>query len=251
MIDIGALYDQFNSSNGISQAGFFKPADFVLKAHEASLHFFNRLAGQYPRSQKIADKLVPFQKTANIVVKQKPSFGFADYPKDYTYYVAGGVITEEDRVCGDPDCEVWDGGACKVPESLKDFFPTTSDYSREPLNLVSTNKWAAVARHATRRPTARQPAMRQTADGFEVLPKDLGVIVVDYLRLPVTPVFAYTQREAGPDVFLDYKKEGSTPLEWGEEMLPAFLVYISKSYGLSVRDELILQVASIDKSLLD
>jgi hypothetical protein len=252
MIRIDKLYEDFSSLNNIGQGGFFRPvADFVPAMHEASLEMFNILAAQQKKTQKVEDALLPFVKAASITVEKIGRNYIAMYPKDYKYYKAGGIIATDEKAFAEEDTEVWQGGECMLSEEQKaDFFPKNEDYNRYPLTKILANQWNGLISHPNRKPTFFYPFIVQRDIGFEVAPKEIGVIVIDYYRLPKEPVYNYDEIVQKPDLFISFKEEGSVHLEWGEEMIPAFLYRMSKRYGYTTSDELKLQVTNIDRSLL-
>lgn len=248
---IDLLYESFNSLNNTHQGGHLRPnADFIPRVKEASLKFFNALASQETKSEMVQSVLVPFVKKASIIVEKDGSDYIAKYPKDYKYYKAGGIITISDKTYADEDSEVWSNKCVLSEEQRKDFFPSEEDYQRYPLTKVFPNQWNGVLAHKNRKPTFQKAYIVQRGKGFEVAPISIGVIVIDYYRLPNDPVYNYTEENAYPDVFIRFKEDQSKHLEWGDEMMPAFLYELSRAYGYITSDELKLQVTSIDKSLL-
>lgn len=234
------------------QAGFYRPvSDFIPAVHSVSLDCFNRLGAQANRTQQATDLLSPFWKSQNCAIKKDGNIWKAEKPKDYQYYQAAGLIKDEEgKVCCDPEAE------CLSEELREDFYPATeSNFQRFNATLVQGNKWNSVTTHATKGPSITSLPYRiylkQLADAFEVLPGNVPVIVIDYYRLPKKPVFKYAERVSGPDIFLDFVETGSEHLEWSDAMMPVFLYRLGKYYGLTIRDELILQVATVEKTLVD
>lgn len=259
MINIGKLYDNFNSAYNTNQLGFFRPVtDFVPAVHEISLDVFNKLVGQANRSQKIKDWLRPFKKTLNIAVESIPSMDYIKEPADYEGYDSGRILIEitdeESKVCCEKGADMLDKGGSVIPwkDIREDFFPTTTTYDSVNVGLIDDNKWGAVLKHVTKYPTLQRPYLRQVnLDGdtpaFEVRPREIGVVVLDYYRKPKEPKYAYTVIESGPDTFLQYQENGSEHLEWSETLVPVFLHRLGLRYGLTIQNQLILQVSKLDK----
>lgn len=250
MIRINKIYDAFNSEYNTAQSGFFRPdADFVPAIHAISLDIYNKLVGITPREQKIKDWLAPFLRMLNIAVLKKPAYDYILSPDDYKNYAASRVIFEKEKNCGQPECDLLNGAGQCIPfaDVEEDFFPATAEYEEWPVTLLDSSKWASMTKHKTNGPTAKRPFLKQQSDGFMVLPRDLGVIVLDYYISPVEPVFNYDSVGTAPDVFLQFKDAGSTHLQWPETLLPVFLYHLGKKYGLTIQNQLILQVRQIDK----
>lgn len=251
---IDALYDNFNSMNNTSQAGFVRPvADFIPAIHTISIEIFNILVKQQTKTQQVKDALLPFKKSANVSVSKMGNEWVAKYPDDYKAYEAGGIITVGKKVIGDKNCSLWDGKEWKASGLDAEDFEEKPDeeFKRYPLTEVAANKWNSVTSHPTRKPKFDKPYITQRGSGFEVAPgNEIGVIVIDYYRLPKEPKFNYKEVRDDPDVYLKFEEIGSEHLEWGDEMIPAFLYKLSKRFGYMISDELKLQVTSIDKSIL-
>jgi len=263
MIHSWTLYENFNSEYGTNQNGWFRPvSDFVPALHEISLDLFNRLCGLQPRSQKIQDWLNPFRKTVNIVVQKKPAYDYIplpDQPKfpKYEYYASSRMITEKTKTKEDPKqffcqegCDLMpDVNECILGTELAgDFLPSDdTEYVEIPVRLTSEGKWSSLLKHPNLKPTMKNPAMRPNEEGFLVMPRGIGVVVLDYFRKPVQPIIRYTTISTPPDEYLQFVETGSVHLEWSETLVPVFLYHLGKRYGLTVRDELILQVRQLDK----
>lgn len=258
MIHLNRLYENFNSEYNTSQNGFFRPvSDFVPAIHEISLDIWNKLCGLEPRSQKIQDWLIPFLVSYNVTVQQKPQYDYIPYPrfpapddvKNYEYYGSSRIIVEKERTVGAPGLDLIDEkGECIPAVELDEaFFPQTTDYEEKSIQLVPRNKWAAVTGHRTKGPTMNKPFMKQIEEGFQIAPRGVGVVVLDWYRKPIMPVFNYTTINNGPDTYIQFTEQGSVHLEWSEALLPVFLYRLGKRYGLNVKDQLTLQVRQLDK----
>lgn len=236
-----------------SQAGFYRPRpDFELAAHEASLDIFNTLAAHMGQSEKIDTWLMPFTKTVNIAVKHVTSRSYIPKPADFEYYSSSRVIVGRDKLLCKDGCDLLDGDCVtEYAELDKSMFATDEvEYEEHEAELVKSSRWAAATSHVTKGPKISKPYLKLLDDGYQVAPKEVGVIVMDYLRKPVAPVFDYTEEQVGEDVYLRYKKDTSKQLEWSEVLIPVFLYRIGKRYGLTIKDQLVLQVSNIDKIFL-
>src|SRR5688500_5974341 len=108
---IDSLYQSFNSIYNTHQAGFYRPvSDFIPAVTAVSMEIFHQLGKQETKTQIGEDVLAPFSKTANLVVTDLSNSKVAIKPGDYQYYKGAGLIMEESRICGEPDCEVLKNG---------------------------------------------------------------------------------------------------------------------------------------------
>jgi len=250
MIDINELYNQFCSMYNTSQAGFYRPSpDFDGAAHEASLDIFNTLAANLGKSEKIDTWLMPFTKPINIVVKRKGTRSYVPKPPDFEYYASARVIVGKEKILCKEGCDVLDGDCVNAFAELDQSMFATGEveYEEHEAELVKPGRWAAATRHVTRGPSVTRPILKLTDDGYLIEPKNVGVIVMDYLRKPARPVYAFDTEDQGENVYLRYNKEDSTQLEWSEVLMPVFLYRIGKRYGLTIKDDLVIQVSNIEK----
>lgn len=252
MIDIYDLYNQFCSMYNTTQAGFYRPTpDFDLAAHEANLDVFNILAANMGKSEKIDTWLMPFTKTMNVAVKESVNIRYIPKPPDFEYYASSRVIVSGSgkTLCKD-GCDLLEDEDCvKEYEELdKSMFATDEiEYEEHEAELVKSSRWAAATKHETKGPSMSRPYLKLRDDGYQVVPKGVGVIVLDYLRKPGRPVFSFTVDDQGENVYLRYNKDESKGLEWSEVLMPVFLYRIGKRYGLTIKDELVIQVSNIEK----
>ncbi len=142
---------------------------------------------------------------------------------------------------------------CILFEDIADDFKVKSNIKKVQYKvaLVPGNKWSSVTTHVTKGPTldASNPRVfiRQIEDGFEVEPGEVGVIIMEYYRKPVTPIFNYWLEDIGPDVFFQFDPTGTVHLEWSETLLDVFIYKLGKRYGLTIRDQLLLAVQNLDR----
>jgi hypothetical protein len=255
MIDLFELYQDFNSAFNTHQFGFFRPVrDFLPAVEEASNEAFNKLAGKMQKSQVITDLLRPFILSANVVVKNNGRYDYAPYPDGYEYYSSARIILQKEKACALPGCNVFEDGKCvdHSKSDLKDFYCNTEfEYEEVPFTPVDNSRWGSVTSHRTKGPTMKKPYGTQLSDGFKILPKGIGVVVIDYYRKPKKAKFVYTERKVGNDEsYIEYDANNSEKLEWSEIMKPYFISAMGKRYGLTIQNPLILQqVNNIDKLL--
>lgn len=250
MIRINVLYDMFNSMYNTHQNGFYRPQDFVTAVIAVSLELFNKMGGELPRRQKYADLMAPFYKTANVAVSERITGDIAEKPADFQYYSDAGMLLNNGTIVADAASEFYKDGQLISGQDLEDFFPVTTEYKKVPVALVPANKWNSMTTHVTRGASMQNPKIKRGEEGFEVLPKGIGIISIGYYRLPQEPVYKYGERVEGPDTFLEFQEEGSVHLEWSSALIPAFLYKLGQYYNLTLKDELRLQVQAIDKDLI-
>jgi hypothetical protein len=259
MIKINKLYNSFNSAYNTSQFGHFRPeTDFVSAVHEISLWAFNKMGPKAWQDQQFKDLLIPFSKTMNVMIEERPSADIAPYPPDYVYFGSTRMLREkqDSKGKGEKGFDVLNGKKVLIPKEVEEdfFIGEETEYEEIEVRLVQANRWASVTSHKTKGPKldtkpGEKPRVfvKQQNDGLAVLPKGVGVVVMDYYRLPVAPVFNYTTVTQGPDKYLQFQESGSVHLEWNEAMVPVFLYHLGHRYGLHVHDQLIMQARNINE----
>lgn len=247
MIDLFDLYKDFGSRVNIQQGGWFRPqTDFVNACNVISNELWEHYTNMAEKSQEVKDNLFPFLKSKNIIVDNKGIYGTFPSPKEYGRFATARIIVTEDHCV---PCKEVDNGSCtngdfKTPEELtEDYYDTVTQYE---VDLVDTNKWAAMNQHKTKKPTILSPKIRQVNGVFQVAPRKVSVIVLDYYVKPKNATFEYTnapgnvQTGAGDQII--YNQKDSKPLEWPETMRGQFLDRLQTVYSQFTRDQMLAQL---------
>ena len=251
MIDVFELYESFTSMNNTHQAGLFRPVrDFMPAVNAISQELFVTLTRHLEKNSRITDMLIPFAKRMNVVVVQTNSIDYGPYPPDYAAFSSARILLQKELPCVDKSCEALKNGECMAAEELADFFPVVTEFTEVEIADVSDSKFASAVKHVTKKPTVNAPIGTRIAEGYQVYPRGIGVILLSYYRNPLPAVMDYTVRVSGVDEYIDYKKDTSVGLEWGQQMIPAFLYKLSMRYGLFVDDQLKMQVGQLANELL-
>lgn len=248
MIDAYDLWNSFQSTVNTFQGGWFRPqTDFIQKCNDLSKQFWNKYRKLAGKSQEARDKMLPFTKTKNFLVKQKTGYGRFDAPSDYGGFGAARVkLHKDEKFVTDIDV---DQGQCENDKEWKSDIEITEDYYNNIVEyeaeLIDDIKWGAVNKHKTKMPKNDNPKMRQVDGGFEVSPRTVTVIVLDYYREPKEATFLYDispgneETGAGDNIIYDKK---SQPLEWPFNMRDEFLIGLGEAYGVFTRDQFVTQV---------
>ena len=87
--------------------------------------------------------------------------------------------------------------------------------------------------------------MRQIEGGFEVSPRLVSVIVLDYYRPPIEATFVYTNSpgnvQTGAGDMIIYDQNNSKPLEWPFNVRDEFLIELGIAYSGFTRDQFLAQ----------
>jgi len=252
MIDLFDLYNSFTSVVNTQIGGWFRPqTDFTKRCNDISKKLWVKWTREAEKSQECKDNLMPFLRSKNIIVSTTGPYGKFSPPKDYGRFASTRIIVSGEMCY--PDKSV-DNGKCeqgnfKSQEELTDeYFDSIKQVDVE---LIDDKKWGAVNSHLTKKPTLSKPKIRQIDNGFEVAPRKVSVIVLDYYVEPSEATFVYTispgnvQTGAGDQIIYDDKN--SKPLEWPATVRNEFLNELGLSYGIFVRDQFVTQATQQQK----
>lgn len=258
MIDLYDLYQSFTSYVNTYVGGWFRPqSDFTAACNDISYKLFVKWTGLAEKSQEAKDNLFPFLVSKNMIVTQKGAYGTFAPPtanattKAYSRFAAARIIVAGDACvpCNEVDDGQCANGNFKTPDQLaQDYYDTVKQVE---VKLIDDKKWAAVMVHPTKGPTMAAPKMRQINTLFEVAPRTVSVIVLDYYRLPVIATFVYTTTpgniDTGSGDAIVYDSAKSVKLEWDGSLRDEFLIELGSRYGLFTRDNFVSNVTAQQK----
>lgn len=247
MMDLFQLYLNAIADLNTQQGGCLRPwQNFNAWVNNISTELFNELFADAEKSQLNDDKLNrAFLKSVNVPITSMPgkNFDMIPLPADYGHYSALRTFLPVDEKCGclNKDYEIVDVNdkfKCKPYED--DVFKHIRDRLKgEYINegsatKVDNSRWGAAAGHRLMGPTFKKPVVTESNGGIKICPRDIGIAVLDYFRLPVKAVFAYTT-VPGTDA-IQYNLAGSTQLDWPDIMQPEFLVRLKRRYASYTRN---------------
>lgn len=252
MIDLFDLYNSFTSVVNTQIGGWYRPqTDFTKRCNDISKQLWVKWTREAEKSQECKDNLMPFLRSKNIIVSASGPYGKFSSPKGYGRFASARIIVAGETCF--PDKSV-DNGKCeqgiyKSQEELTDeYFDSIKQFDVE---LIDDKKWGAVNAHLTKKPTLSKPKIRQIDNSFEVAPRKVSVIVLDYYVEPKEATFLYdltpgnVQTGAGDQII--YNSKNSEPLEWPATVRGEFLIELGISYGLFTRDQFVTQATQQQK----
>lgn len=248
-----SLWQDFQSENNVSQNGWFRPeTDFIRGVNVTSIKFWNKYTAIAERSQEAKDKLFPFQRSKNIVVNSASGYyGFAKKPDDYgrlasiRIVVHKSGITCPSKAIDDGKCDDWQ----TKEEFEDDYLDHVTEYRAE---IIQNQNWASFCEHLTKGPKLDRPGVTQINEGFQVAPRKVSVIALNYYINPSPATFKYTiapgnpQTGAGDQIIFD---TSSAPIPWPEQMRQEFLEELKDWYILYIRDQVGNQISNSQKQL--
>lgn len=257
MIDLFDLYKDFNAQNNTSQNGFWRPEmDFETNVNIASIRLWNRKIDVAERQQGVIDDLRPFFKSKNIIIKNQNSFyGTIDLPSEvgfeYGRYGSARLLLVGDMCvpCKDVDDGKCSNGDFKSEEELADDYYNT--VCEVQIEKIDNQRWPSVLNHLTKRPTLAKPKLTQINNQFQVAPRQVSVVILDYYVKPKKGTFKYTLTPAnlqnGSGDVIIYNQSASTPLEWPETVKNELLDILKEVYIGFTRDAQYQQINQSQK----
>lgn len=259
MIDTFDLYNKFCSMVNTSQNGFWRPEkDFATNLNVASVLLWNNLIDKAEREQRIIDELSPFFNSQNVIVKRTNSFyGTIDKPnkkgQEYGRWGSARIIVAGNMCL--PCQDVDDGKCCNG--IFKSEQEITDEYYEKSCEIqvekIDNQRWPSVLKHLTKRPTLENPKITQINNQFQVAPRSVSVVVLNYYTRPIDATFVYTltpgNLQNGSGDAIIYNKDASTPLQWEENVENELLEILKGVYIGFTRDSQYQQISSAQKQI--
>jgi hypothetical protein len=250
MLSLLTIWNSFQSYANTFQGGWYRPnTDFQPAVNDISKKLWEQWTGQAEKSQEIKDHLSPFLKTKNYIVENVVgnNFGVLKYPSDYGRFSSARIILNNQKCVPCPDvnngqCE---NGDFKTAEEVSEEYK--DNLTQRMVELIDNQKWFSCLNHLTKNPTFESPKMTQYQGGFNVAPRKVSVIVLDYYVRPKEGTFAYTiapgDTNTGAGDYLIYDPVNSIQLEWPETVLNEFVIELGIRFGLFTRSEFIISMS--------
>lgn len=244
------LWLDFKSWVNTQQGGFMPPQSvFIRAANIASMELWKKWTRMAEKSQEIKDNLFPFLVSKNIITTKSNSFyGTFEPPKNYGRYATAKILlTKKNETV--PSIEIDKGKCCKGQKVNVKFVPITDGSEKEDyfnnttesdVDIVDNQKWSAMLKHLTKKPTFEKPKMTQLNGVFKVAPRDVSVVVLNYYIEPVDAVFGYKPNpgnvQTGSGGAIVYDKNTSVNFQWTKQAKPDLLEMLKEVYIGFTRD---------------
>jgi hypothetical protein len=243
MIRIDHLYQRSSSENNTSQNGFWRPqTDFEKAANSVDSEIYTEYTSMAEKTQEVRDNLSVFLKHANVKTTNKGAFALGQYPKQYVRFSSAKIVVAGEKCY--PDFNV-NQGLCEdgtdpfeMAKKIEAFWNNVEIY---PVTLVGDDRWASAVSHRTKRPTLKTAIMKQTDFGFEIFPRTVSVVVVDYYFKPPYVKLNYTKSLGNPQTGggdqIIFSEDNQGAFLWPETMINEFLRRLREKYAMFTRDQ--------------
>lgn len=184
-------------SNKVQSGNSITTDEFNLLCHQAQMQVFEKDRLIFLKTGEMTDFVSWF--LTNTVLNPNILTGYASYPSNYQHTCAvRGYYNGVERPCELVENKAWGEVMASQLMGASRLFPKYTEFSTE----------------------------------YRFLPKDIGIVMLDYLREPVKPIWAYTivnNRQV-------YDAANSVDFEWA----PAFMNEVAATYfqliGVNLKD---------------
>jgi hypothetical protein len=260
MIDVFDLYERFCGKVNTHQGGHARPhRNFLNWVRDINVTLFKEYYKVFEKTQNVSDVLTPFLRSRNVVITGRPGqmHDLIRKPADYErlahirIYYRGG-ITLGKRGLDTCNCE---GQPTECPayvdDDLQEMLQANADAELKEITAekLDNGRWGALAARVSKKASVTNPKVTQYDEGLKILPKGLGVVILDYFRLPATPTMNYTIIDEGLETErIQYNRATSQPLEWSETLIDEILSRLEIAYGVHSRNQLVLAQGERNKA---
>lgn len=156
-------------------------AQFNELAHRAQMEVFEQGRQRFLETEEMSDFMSFFLKN---IITSVPVTGLLPYPSDWQHTAS---VRSYFIPPGEPGIEI------KVQE-------------------VKNSDYGAVIQSQLQTPTKEYPKYSEFSDALRFLPRNIGLVMIDYFREPVRPIWGYVTTSGRPV----YDAATSTNFEWDE-----------------------------------
>jgi len=200
-------------ANKVQSGGSISSDQFNLVAHRAQMQLFEKDYGTFLQSGQISEFLNTF--LVNYVTNVPPTTGAIAYPSDYEHLA-----------------------------SMRRYYVKPTGSQEIPIEEVKDISWGEIYRSQLLTPTLQFPKFNAFATEFRFLPKNVGIVMVDYFKTPVAPVWGYTIVNNAQA----YDSSTSTDFEWDEYALNNVAAIYLSLVGVNIKDMELSQFAEMYKA---
>lgn len=191
-------------SNKVQSGNTVTPSEFPLIADQAQLLSYEEDRLIFLKTGESSDYLNWFLK--NTVINPNYLTGYANYPSDFQH--TAGVRSYYNGI-------------------------------ERPVELVENKAWGEVQASQLMNPTMLFPKYTEFLGEYRFLPKNIGIVMLDYWKRPIKPVWNYTIINNVPT----YNSIGSIDFEWEAFSFPRIMSNYLSLIGCNLSDSNIQKFA--------
>lgn len=219
-VSVDYVYKEVQRLANKSQVGgFLSPDEYNGYAKMAARELVEEQCKKVQSPQDVTEMLLPFIKLKPV---QADTFGYIQYPSDYTHFLALTVWQQPDPDCEDP-----------------------ADYKtlpQVPVKMLDADKIALRLSSDLNPPSLQYPIAEFFARGIRIYP--ITNALLRYIREPATPFW-----NSAPDAngIAQYTAAGSTDFDYDVKATNILIYKILRYLGIEIRDSEIYQASVADE----
>lgn len=244
------LWQSFITTVNTFQGGWYRPqTDFQQKVNDIQMELWVKWTNESEKSQEARDNLSFFLKSKNIIASpEKGNFSSVDYPKDYGRFSSMNIIFSKESKKTYPSKDV-DKGDCdgwtNDEEKTEDYY---NSLENSDVQLIDNQRWSACLSHLRKFPTLNNPKVTEINERFQVSPRGVSVVVLNYYVRPNNAVFGYKlasgDRQTGGGAQIIFDQGKSEDLSWPVTVKNEFIVRLGEAYGIFTREQFLTSVSA-------
>lgn len=199
-------------SNKVQSGGTITATNFNLLAQRAQIQAIENDFSLFLKTKSVSEFLADFIKSTSIIIATN---GRANYPSDFSHVV---------------DMKYY----YVRPDGTGVFVPVSE---------IENEQFSAIESSQLNKPTKRFPKYVEFASYLEFLPRNLALVTLDYVKVPASPVWAYTIQN-GVQV---YDPSNSVQFEASDFGMNRIIAIILSLVGINIREGDLVQYAQLYK----
>lgn len=210
-MNINEAYTFLNFISNKNQSGTVTPSQFNQMATQAQLEFVEKDFKHFQETQEITDALGVFSKQLKTSVA---STGKLTFPSDYLHLT-----------------------------SVRHYYVFGSGGKEVSVEEVENAEYGERTQSEVVPPTLRFPIFTEYDTFMQFEPKNIGLVTMDYLRVPANPVWGFTLVNSRPVYDANTSVDWELPVQCHNE-----LIFMMASYlGINLRENELIQYAELQK----
>lgn len=193
------LFTEF-VSNKVQSGNTISPSQFNEVANRSQMQLFESDFQTFLGTKNISEYLKTFLKNKTTTV---PLTGELSFPSDFQHIA-----------------------------SLRSYYVKESGGVEVPIEEVRNESWGAISTSDLLTPTKRFPKFSKFGGVIRFAPKNVGIVMMDYFKTPVVPVWGYTVANNRPV----YSAAASTDFEWDDFAFNNVAAIYLSLIGVNLKD---------------
>lgn len=139
----------------------------------------------------------------------------------------------------------------KITRPTDFLYLLSGSYDGKPIHKLSANQLATYEQIPQRRGDLSKKRVNiASVDGkWEVKPDTATGISLRYVKVPPLSTIAFTITETADEDIMAYNDSATVDFVWGEMCIPLIIYMMLEKYGISVREQILMEYAKLGISM--